>query len=52
MTLIERVCASPKIGNMGLNRIVIRLGKCRYTCFNQYTRVSLYCDTYAVLVVG
>ena len=26
-------------------------GVCRYTCFNQRARVSLYCDTYAVLVV-
>ena len=25
---------------------------CRYACFNQRARVSLYCDTYAVLVDG
>jgi hypothetical protein len=25
---------------------------CRYTCFNQRARVSLYCNTYALLVDG
>ena len=25
---------------------------CRYTCFNQRARVSLYCNTYALLVGG
>jgi hypothetical protein len=27
-------------------------GHCRYTCFNQRARVSLYCNTYALLVDG
>jgi hypothetical protein len=28
------------------------MNMCRYTCFNQRARVSLRCDTYALLVDG
>ena len=33
-------------------RLMGPLGQCRYTCFNQRARVSLYCNTYALLVGG
>ena len=33
-------------------RLILYKSYCRYTCFNQRARISLYCDTYAVLVVG
>jgi hypothetical protein len=32
--------------------LYIYQGNCRYACFNQHAQVSLYCDTYAVLVDG
>jgi hypothetical protein len=32
--------------------VEVRDCKCRYTCFNQRARVSLYCNTYALLVDG
>jgi hypothetical protein len=32
--------------------VFIQQPSCRYTCFNQRARVSLYCDTYALLVDG